>query len=213
MPIYTSYEVMRRRKGGRIDPDHRADIALRFKTMYRNLGLDLPGCAQLLQVSGRTLHNWESGRHVIPFSAYKLLRLLNGMELPGKSWDGWRFHGDKLWSPEGRSFVGTDASWWSLLVRRAAMFDQLYAENAQLRADLAGRSVPGQAGMRERHELAGPQALGLSQYQQLAETPATEEKQGHNGAKTGSLGASGVQITMRYVGLEWSMGPKWGHNG
>ncbi|GKS91582.1 hypothetical protein [Acidovorax sp. SUPP2539] len=66
--------------------------------MYRNLGLDLPGCAQLLHVTERTLHNWQSGKHDIPFAAYKLLRLLNRMELPGESWAGWCFHGGKLWN-------------------------------------------------------------------------------------------------------------------
>lgn len=95
--------------------------------MYRNLGLDLSGCAKLLHVTERTLHNWESGKHDIPYATFKLLRLLNGMELPGESWRGWCFHGGKLWSPEGRSFVGSDGSWWSLLVRQAAMFGQLMA--------------------------------------------------------------------------------------
>ena len=94
--------------------------------MYRNLGLDLPGCAQLLHVTERTLHNWQSGKHDIPFAAYKLRRLLNRMDLPGESWAGWRFYGGKLWTPEGRSFVGTDGSWWSLLVRQAAMFGEMY---------------------------------------------------------------------------------------
>ncbi|WP_353619051.1 VC1465 family Xer recombination activation factor [Paracidovorax cattleyae] len=92
------------------------------------MGLDLAGCAQLLHVTERTLHNWQSGKHDIPYAAYRLLRLLrllNRMDLPGESWAGWCFHGGKLWTPEGRSFVGTDGSWWSLLVRRAAMFDQL----------------------------------------------------------------------------------------
>ena len=77
------------------------------------------------------MHNWESGKHDIPFAAYKLLRLLNRMELPGDSWAGWCFQGGKLWSPEGRSFVGTDGSWWSLLVRRAACFDTMFKRSGQ----------------------------------------------------------------------------------
>lgn len=89
--------------------------------MYRNLGLDLAGCAKLLHVTERTLHNWASGKHDIPYATYRLLRLLNRMELPGPAWAGWCFHGGKLWSPEGRSFVGTDSNWWSLLIRRADM--------------------------------------------------------------------------------------------
>lgn len=105
--------------------------------MYRNLGLDLEGCAKLLHVTERTLHNWESGKHDIPYSAYRLLRLLNRMELPGKSWAGWCFHGDKLWSPEGHGFAGTDGSWWSLLVRQARFFPELYKQNTQLKSQLA----------------------------------------------------------------------------
>ena len=128
---YTSYLLKQRGKHRRFDPDTRAQLAFRFKALYRNLGLDLPGCAKLLHVTERTLHNWESGKHDIPFAAYKLLRLLNHMELPGDSWAGWCFHGGKLWTPEGRSFVGTDASWWSLLVRRAACFDTMFKRSGQ----------------------------------------------------------------------------------
>lgn len=109
----------------RNDRDTRLQQAQKFRAMYRNLGLDLSGCAKLLHVTERTLHNWESGKHDIPYATFKLLRLLNGMDLPGESWRGWCFQGGKLWSPEGRSFVGSDGSWWSLLVRQAAMFGQL----------------------------------------------------------------------------------------
>ncbi len=49
--------------------------------MDRNLGLDLTGRAKLLRVTKRTLHNWQSGKHDIPYAAYRLLRLLNRMEL------------------------------------------------------------------------------------------------------------------------------------
>ncbi len=124
--------------------------------MYRNLGLDLPGCAKLLHVTERTLHNWQSGKHDIPYAAYRLLRLLNRMELPGESWAGWCFHGDKLWSPEGRSFVGTDGSWWSLLVRQAAMFGLLVG-NAQ-RASAARTAAAAQA---QRAPAAGSEARSL----------------------------------------------------
>ena len=96
--------------------------------MYRNLGWDQATCVKNLHITRRTLHNWESGKHDIPYTAYRLLRLLNRMELPGEAWAGWCFHGGTLYSPEGRAFVGTDSSWWALLVRRAVMFDQLYRQ-------------------------------------------------------------------------------------
>lgn len=119
---YTSYQTKQKLRLRRHDPDTRAQLALRFKAMYQSLGLDLPGCAQLLHVSERTLHNWACGKHDIPYATYRLLRLLNRMELPGQTWQGWSFHGHKLVSPEGHVFVGTDSAWWGLLVRRAAMF-------------------------------------------------------------------------------------------
>lgn len=93
--------------------------------MYRSLGMDLPACAKFLHVSTRTVHNWESGKHDIPFATYKLLRLLNRMELPGQSWQGWCFYGNKPISPEGRSFEGKDSSWWGLLLLRARVNDRL----------------------------------------------------------------------------------------
>ena len=112
--------------------------------MYRNLGLDLSGCAKLLHVTERTLHNWESGKHDIPYATFKLLRLLNGMELPGESWRGWSFRGDKLRSPEGHLIAGTDGAWWSLLVRQARYFGPLQARIAKLETQLAAATA-GQA--------------------------------------------------------------------
>ena len=109
--------------------------------MYRSLGMDLPQCAKFLHVTERTLHNWESGKHDIPYATFKLLRLMNGLELPGQTWAGWEFRGGKLWSPEGRSFEGTDGSWWSLLVRQAHGFRELMARGAEGRLG-AGKPAP-----------------------------------------------------------------------
>ncbi len=50
------------------------------------------------------------------------------MELPGKSWEGWHFSRGMLVTPEGRTLTGKDGSWWSLLVRQAQGFGQLYRE-------------------------------------------------------------------------------------
>lgn len=138
----------------RFDPQTRAQLALRFRAMYQSLGLDLPGCAKLLHVTERTLHNWMSGKHDIPYTAYRLLRLLNRMELPGQTWDGWCFYGGKLWSPEGRSFTGTEAAWWSLLVRRASMFSK-----HQRRKDGSSAARTDTAAQAERAAVAGSEAL------------------------------------------------------
>lgn len=99
--------------------------------------LTVPQTAKLLHVTVRTVRNWEAGTVRVPFTAYKLMRILRGVELPNgcgllsNAWAGWRFQGDKLISPEGREFVGTDSAWWSLLVQRARLFGTL---NAKARA-------------------------------------------------------------------------------
>ena len=67
--------------------------------MRLNLGWDQATCAKNFHVTERTLHNWESGRTDVPYTAYRLLRLLNRMELPGPSWDGWCFVGGVLYTP------------------------------------------------------------------------------------------------------------------
>ncbi len=60
--------------------------------------------ASLLHVSLPTVNNWESGKSTIPYSAYKLLRVLTYFELPGKEWQGWSIGNGLLWAPSGRSF-------------------------------------------------------------------------------------------------------------
>lgn len=147
----------------RHDPETRAQLAFRFRAMYRSLGLDLEGCAKLLHVTERTLHNWQSGKHDIPYSAYRLLRLLNRMELPGASWSGWCFHGGKLWSPEGHGFAGTDGSWWSLLIRQARFFPELCKENARLKSLLAAVTA-GQAGAARAGTVASQQAANQPNF-------------------------------------------------
>ena len=48
------------------------------------------------------------------------------MELPGPSWAGWHFTQGQLVTPEGRTISGKDGAWWSLLVRQAHGFGELY---------------------------------------------------------------------------------------
>ncbi len=71
----------------------------------------------MLHVNPRTVRYWISGKTLIPYSAYRLLRSLTGAELPSNGWDGWHMHSGKLWNREGHSFLPSDSSWWGLLVR------------------------------------------------------------------------------------------------
>lgn len=103
--------------------------SVRFRTMYRDLGLTRSSVAQLLHVSERTIHNWETGHHQVPYSAYKLVRLMTHQEFPNPAWAGWHMTAGVLYTPEGHGFKPQDSSWWSLLCRKAAMFEVLYAKS------------------------------------------------------------------------------------
>ncbi len=110
--------------------------------MRLNLGWDRSTCAKNFHVTPRTLHNWESGKTDIPYTAYRLLRLLNRMELPGESWSGWCFVGGVLYTPENYPITGHDGTWWSLLVRQAAMFGELMAVRGAEGRAAAGMAAP-----------------------------------------------------------------------
>lgn len=109
----------------------------KLRAMYRSLGLSRAQCAKFLHVSARTLHNWESGRHAIPYAAFKLLRIHCYMELPGTAWRGWSIAHGKLCTPEGHLLSPQDAAWWSLLVRRAETGARAIVELARLRKQIA----------------------------------------------------------------------------
>lgn len=137
--------------------------------MRLNLGWDRATCAKNFHVTERTLHNWETGKNDIPYTAYRLLRLLNGMELPGESWAGWYFAGGTLYTPEGYPLTGKDGSWWSLLVRQAAMFRELTARGAEGRAE----GAPPCGGASARAAAPGPDAQVSGRREALAPVPLT----------------------------------------
>jgi hypothetical protein len=100
------------------------ESARRFRALLSELGLKMPDAAKSLHVSLRTLHNWSTGVHEVPYSALKLLRLQRHMELPAP-WSGWHFTRGHLVTPEGRTIAHHEGSWWSLMVLRARSYDQL----------------------------------------------------------------------------------------
>lgn len=80
-----------------IDPDA-------FHLARRKAGLTVKQASIELDVNERTIRNYENGAVQIPYPSFRLMRLLAGYSLLGKSWEDWGFHQNKLWSPEGRSF-------------------------------------------------------------------------------------------------------------
>lgn len=131
--------------------------------MCTGAGFSLADVAQLLHVSPRTVHNWFSGACAVPYSSWRLIRILGRYELPDKSWAGWLMHSGKLWTPEGHPIEPRDGAWWSLLVRQARCFRSTFQENTQLRAQLrtAGNAVGVGAGVAALPQPGTGPAAGL----------------------------------------------------
>ncbi len=116
-----------------IDPQDFADLR-------RASGLTRIEAAEALDVTPRTIQNWETGGARIPWMAYRMLRILGGFALPGQQWEGWTLRGGVLFSPNGRSF---DAVWLhnaELVFAQAKLFRQMYAASG--RAKTASTVVP-----------------------------------------------------------------------
>lgn len=58
----------------------------------------------MLNVTTKTVRNWENGSSTIPYSAFRLMRLFGGYALVGKQWEGWSIYKGALYSPAGRAF-------------------------------------------------------------------------------------------------------------
>ena len=108
-----------------------AVTASRFRDFRWTANLSVADAAQLLRVSERTIHNWESAQTRIPYTAYKLLRIVRGGQFAHPAWRGWFVRGDTLWSPENHGFRPSDSSWWSLLIRQAHQFRCMVREQAR----------------------------------------------------------------------------------
>lgn len=122
---------MSRRKW--IDPHDFADLR-------KGSGLTRLQAAEELNVTPRTIQNWETGGARIPWMAYRMLRVLRGVALPGVAWDGWTVCGSQLFSPTGRSF---DAVWLldvGNTFAQARLFRQMYAASG--RAKTASTVLP-----------------------------------------------------------------------
>lgn len=121
-----------------------------FVDLRKSLGMTREHVAQALNVSRRTVQNWEAGgtgprpkRSAtpkpakrgtrIPWMAYRMLRLLGGTALPGIQWEGWTVRGGVLYSPAGRGF---DAAWLMLnehVFAQARLWRQMYAASGRAR--------------------------------------------------------------------------------
>lgn len=101
-----------------------------FRDMRHLADMTRKQAAELLDVTPRTIQNWETGGARIPWLAFKMLRILTGYALPGKAWEGWTVDADKLIAPNGRCF---DAS-------SLQQVEQVFAMARLWRADYSKRN-------------------------------------------------------------------------
>jgi hypothetical protein len=147
----------------KVGPKHalkmRATLGERFKILLLDAGLTPEQAGKELHVTPRTIRYWISGKVLVPYAAFRLIRILRMYELPQPGWDGWHMHSGRLWSPEGHAFLPHDANWWSLLVRRADGFGRQYDRANQLAVALQ-RLAPASDAMTATNETAPAGALG-----------------------------------------------------
>ena len=111
-----------------------------FADLRKQSGLTRAEAAEELNVTPRTIQNWETGGARIPWMAYRMLRILRGFALPCSAWEGWELRGHKLFSPSGRSFDAV----WLLNVEHVFSQAKLVAADVrgQRRAKTASTVVP-----------------------------------------------------------------------
>ena len=106
---------------------------MKFKqqpNLRRQAGMTRPQAAEALDVTGRTIQNWETGGARIPWMAYRMLRILRGYALPGKDWEGWTIDGDTLYAPNGRHFCANEMQHIEQVFSMARLWRQTYTRNA-----------------------------------------------------------------------------------
>lgn len=92
--------VPKQRKNGSrryIDPND-------FYLMRRRAFLTVEQASELLDVTRRTIINWEKGKSRIPYTAFRVLKIKVGYVFDDEFFEDWFVRGDTLWSPEGRGF-------------------------------------------------------------------------------------------------------------
>ena len=115
-----------------IDPDS-------FRLARGRAVLTRAAAASFLGVTERTVRNWEEGRTRIPYAAFKLLRCYSGFELPHPAWEGFTFHRETLWSPDGRAYRADDLAQLGNVLAMARYWLQEYRER---RPALRARPLP-----------------------------------------------------------------------
>lgn len=189
----------------------------KLKSLYRCLGWNRVDLVKFLQCSERAVFRWEAGDTAVPVSVMKLLRLMTHHELPGKSWAGWSFSRDTLWSPEGHGFSGRDFSWLSLTARRSEMFSVLYRERQVFLGEIDRLSAELTQARLDLKFAGGRSALvdlamdgGLWEVDQAANDSPTRGGHGERAQRApgGTLGGQGDVLVTRHQLLTGDQAPR-----
>lgn len=98
-----------------------------FADLRKRLGLTRAQAAKELDVTTRTIQNWETGGARIPWMAYRMLRILRGYDLPGFEWEDWAIRQGKLISPCGRWFDRPYLEQIEFVFAQARLWRQMYS--------------------------------------------------------------------------------------
>ena len=102
-----------------------------FRDLRKQSGLTRREAAAELNVTPRTIQNWETGGARIPWMAYRMLRILRGYALPGCHWEGWTIHRDQLIPPGGRPLDAANLLYLGGVFAQARLWRQMYARSGR----------------------------------------------------------------------------------
>ena len=93
-----------------------------FYIARRRAGLTIEMAADMLDVTVKTIKNWEGHQSPIPYASFRLMRLAGGYNLIDKGWEGWAIWQGKLYSPSGRSFEPHELNYLANYMQMARFF-------------------------------------------------------------------------------------------
>lgn len=102
-----------------------------FRDLRRMSGLTRAQAAEELDVTPRTIQNWETGGARIPWMAFRMLRILRGFALPGQQWEGWTLRNATLYTPAGRGFDALQLETIEHVFAQARLWRQMYASSGR----------------------------------------------------------------------------------
>ncbi|MBI5917897.1 MAG: hypothetical protein HY849_00775 [Nitrosomonadales bacterium] len=104
---------------------------LAFQDIRKEACMSRLEAAQALDVTSRTIQNWETGGARIPWMAFRMLRILSGYALPGSDWEGWTVRGSLLIAPTGFSYDAVSLEQIQYVFAQARLWRQASARRSQ----------------------------------------------------------------------------------